>query len=173
MSATSWWTALSSTFVARLCFGGPPKASPAHPPSNIWRRCGKRSMRLVLSVPWALTRWLSPQCIARTLRTRSSPGSTSSADTYTATTTGATTVRRGRAGRAGTGSALCVEPKGRTCRCGWAAKRGFMSTRPRPLTPLTPAAMFVQRRRQPTGVRSRCRTALTPSTPPALSVPTS
>lgn len=164
---------LSSTFVVRLCCGVPPKASPARPPSNIWRPCGKRSMRLVLSAPWASTRWLSPQCIARTLRTRSSPGSTSSADTYTATTTGATTARRGRAGRAGTGSVLCVEPKGPTCRCGWAAKRAFMSTQPHPLTPLTPAAMFVQRRQQPTGVRSHCRMAPTPSTPPALSVPIS
>uniref|UniRef100_A0A669D793 Pellino E3 ubiquitin protein ligase 1 n=1 Tax=Oreochromis niloticus TaxID=8128 RepID=A0A669D793_ORENI len=114
-----------------------------------------------------------PQCVAKTHLTRSSPGSTSSAATCTATTTGATTARRGRAGRAASGSVPCAEPKGRTWPCGWAARRAFTWTRPRLLTPSTPAATFVRRRLRPSGVRSRFLTAHTPSTPPALSAPSS
>lgn len=170
LRVTSWLTVLSSTFAERPCCGARLKACHAHPPSNTWRHCGKRSTQPARSVPWASTHWPSRLCIARTGRTRSSPGSTSSVATCTATTTGATTTRRGRAG---TGSVPCVEPKGPTCRCGWAASQGFTSTLPHPPTPSTPAATFAQRRRQPSGVRSHCHTAHTPSTLPALSAPNS
>lgn len=169
----SWSMVPSSTFAAQLCCGALPKACRAPPPSNTWKHCGRKSMQPARSVPWASTRWPSPPCIARTRRTRSNPGSTSSVATCTATTTGATTARRGRAGRAGIGSVPCVELKGRTCRCGWAVRRGSTSTPPHPPTPLTPVATFVQRRQRPSGVRSRCRTARTPSMLPAPSVPSS
>lgn len=162
-----------STSAAPPCCGALLKAWPALPPWNTWRRCGRRSTQPARNVPWASTRWPFPQCVAKTHLTRSSPGSTSSAVTCTATTTGATTARRGRAGRAASGSVPCAEPKGRTWRCGWAARRAFTWTRPRPLTPLTPAVTFVRRRLRPSGVRSRFLTAHTPSTPPAPSAPSS
>lgn len=170
LSPRSWSTARSSIFVVRPYCGALLKAWRARPRSSTWRPCGWRSTRLAHSVPWVLTRWPSPLCVARTRRTKSNPGYTSNAATCMATTTGATTARRGRVGRAGRGSVPCAELKGLTCHCGWAARQGFMSMPPRPLTPSTLAAMFAQTRRQPSGVRSHCPTEHTPSMQPALSV---
>lgn len=160
---------LSSTSVVRPSCGAQLKASLALPPSNIWRHCGRRSTLPAHSVLWVSTRLPSPPCVARTHQMRSSPGSTSSVAMCMATTTGATTVRRGRVVKAGSVSVQCVERKGRMCRCGLAARLAFMLTLHRQLTPLTPAAMFVQRRRRPSGVRSPCLTAHTPSMLPARS----
>ena len=89
---------------------------------------------------------------------------------WTGTETGWTGTRR-RGSRAGAGSVLCVEPLGRTFPSGWAARQASIWTRLRPPTPSHRVVTCVPRRRLCSGVRSRCRTEHTPSTPPVPSAP--
>lgn len=114
----------------------------------------------------------------RTPQMRSSRGSISSVATSMVTTTGGATGTetgwtgtRRRGSRAGAGSVLCVEPVDRTFPSGWAARQASIWTRLRPPTPSHRVVTCVLRRRLCSGVRSRCRTEHTPSTPPVPSAP--
>lgn len=170
MSQTHCRTAHWLTCVVPHCCGEARVAYGARLRSSSLSRCARSWMLHVLSVLWASTRWPSPAWRNVPPWTRSSHGSTWTAVTCTATTTGASAGRKIRRWGQPSASAPCAGRWALTCPCGWAARVACIWTQVPQHTLSAPVATCAQKKQRKAGARSHCPTEHTLSTQHARSV---